>query len=118
MPRSPGHMISAAALLHVVIQGRRVVAYNFWDNIVPGTKPYEERSNWRDGGTLDACWQAHMDMLDSTPLLDLRKQEWPILSDSFEGPTPSFARVTTDDALAGQASLVSNDPAFGDRRLL
>jgi len=91
-----------------LIKGHRVMAYNFCDNIVPGTKPYEEQGYWRDVGTLDAYWQAHMDMLGSTPLLDLRNQEWPILTDTFDGPTASFARATIEDSLVGQGSLVTD----------
>lgn len=102
----PGsHDFGRDIILHL-IQGHRVMAYNFCDNIVPGTKPYEERGYWRDVGTLDAYWQAHMDMLGSTPLLDLRNQEWPILSDTFDGPTASFARAAIEDSLIGQGSLV------------
>jgi glucose-1-phosphate adenylyltransferase len=89
-----------------LIEDHRVMAYNFCNNIVPGTRPYEERGYWRDVGTLDAYWQAHMDMLGSTPLLDLRNQEWPILTDTFDGPTASFARATIEDSLVGQGSLV------------
>ncbi|MEO5865091.1 MAG: glucose-1-phosphate adenylyltransferase [Nitrospiraceae bacterium] len=91
-----------------LIKGHRVMAYNFCDNIVPGTKPYEEQGYWRDVGTLDAYWQAHMDMLGSTPLLDLRNQEWPILTDTFDCPTASFARATIEDSLVGQGSLVTD----------
>lgn len=91
-----------------LIKGHRVMAYNFCDNIVPGTKPYEEQGYWRDVGTLETYWQAHMDMLGSMPLLDLRNEAWPILSDTFDGPTASFARATIEDSLVGQGSLVTD----------
>lgn len=80
----PGSPDFGRDIIPHMIQGHRVMAYNFCDNIVPGTKPYEGRGYWRDVGTFDACWKAHMDMLGSAPLLDLRNQEWPILSDTFE----------------------------------
>lgn len=73
-----------------------------------GIKPYEEQGYWRDVGTLDAYWQAHMDMVDATPLLELRNDEWPILTDTFDGPTGSFARATIKDSLVGQGSLVND----------
>ena len=91
-----------------LIKGHRIMAYNFHSNIVPRTKPYEEAGYWRDVGTLKAYWQAHMDMLGPTPLLELRNQEWPILTDTFDGPTVSFARATIEDSLVGQGSLVAN----------
>ncbi len=104
----PGSHDFGRDIIPHLIHDHRVMAYNFCDNIVPGTKSYEERGYWRDVGTLDAYWQAHMDMLGSTPLLDLRNQEWPILSDTFDGPTASFARATIEDSLVGQGSLVIN----------
>ncbi|HEY5626408.1 MAG TPA: glucose-1-phosphate adenylyltransferase, partial [Nitrospira sp.] len=103
----PGsHDFGRDVIPHMIKQ-HRVVAYNFQDNIVPGTKPYEEQGYWRDVGTLDAYWQAHMDMLGATPLFDLRNEAWPILSDTFDGPTASFGRVTIEDSFVGQGSLVT-----------
>lgn len=95
-------------ILPQLITRHRVMAYNFHDNAVPGIKPYEERGYWRDVGSLDAYWQAHMDMLGSSPLLDLRNQEWPILTDTFDGPTASFARATIEASLVGQGSLIND----------
>jgi len=89
-----------------LIKRSRVVAYNFRDNAVPGIKPYEEAGYWRDVGTLDAYWQAHMDMVGMKPLLDLRNHEWPILTDIFDGPTASFGRVLIEDSLVGQGSFI------------
>ena len=89
-----------------LIKDHRVMAYNFKDNAVPGMKSYEEHGYWRDVGTLDAYWQAHMDMLGATPVLDLRNQEWPVLTDTFDGPTAGFGRVVIEDSMVGQGSLV------------
>lgn len=89
-----------------LIKKHRVMAYNFRDNIVPGITSHEERGYWRDVGTLDAYWQAHMDMLGVTPVFDLRNLEWPVLTDTFDGPTASFGRATIEDSLVGQGSLV------------
>jgi glucose-1-phosphate adenylyltransferase len=91
-----------------LIKGHRVMAYNFHGNAVPGIKPHEERGYWRDVGTLDAYWRAHMDMLGATPLLDLRNEDWPILTDTYDGPTASFSRATIEDSLVGQGSLVND----------
>lgn len=102
----PGSHDFGRDIIPHLIKEHRVQAYNFHDNIVPGVKPHEEQGYWRDVGTLDAYWQAHMDMLGSTPVLDLRNQKWPILTDTFDGPTASFARATIEDSLVGQGSLV------------
>jgi len=103
----PGSHDFGRDIIPRLIKQHRVLAYNFQDNVVPGIKPYEERGYWRDVGTLDAYWQAHMDMLGTTPLFDLRNEAWPILSDTFDGPTASFGRVTIEDSFVGQGSLVT-----------
>lgn len=105
---TPGSHDFGRDIIPHLIKRHRVMAYNFRDNIVPGIKPYEERGYWRDVGTLEAYWQAHMDMLGSTPLLDLRNEAWPILSDTFDGPTVSVARATIEDSMIGQGSLVTD----------
>lgn len=103
----PGSHDFGRDIIPRLIQRHRVMAYNFRDNVVPGIKPYEEPGYWRDVGTLESYWQAHMDMLGSAPLLDLRNEAWPILSDIFDGPTASFARATIEDSMVGQGSLVT-----------
>ncbi len=104
----PGSHDFGRDIIPHLIKSHRVVAYNFRDNIVPGIKPYEEPGYWRDVGTLDAYWKAHMDMLGSAPVFDLRNEAWPILSDTFDGPTASFAQAVIEDSMVGQGSLVTN----------
>lgn len=41
-------------------------------------------------------------------MFDLRNQNWPILTDTFDGPTASFARATIEDSIVGQGSLVND----------
>jgi glucose-1-phosphate adenylyltransferase len=104
----PGSHDFGRDIIPSLIEHHRVMAYNFRENLVPGVKPYEEHGYWRDVGTLEAYWQAHMDMLGSAPLLDLRNEDWPILTDTFDGPTASFARAKLEDSLIGQGSLVAD----------
>lgn len=89
-----------------LLQGRRVLAYNFLDNDIPGLQAHEERGYWRDVGTLDAYWQAHMDILGERPILDLYNPAWPILTDTYDGPVASFVRAQLDEAMVGQGSSV------------
>jgi len=89
-----------------LLRTRRVLAYNFLENEIPGIKPYEERGYWRDVGTLDAYWQAHMDLLGEAPIFDLRNSEWPILTDKYDGPATSLVRSDLDDVMVGQGTQV------------
>jgi len=89
-----------------LISSHRVLAYDFWENVVPGVHPYEEWGYWRDVGTLDAYWQANMDVLGETPIFDLRNVNWPILTDTSMEPVASLVRSHLDDAMVGQGSLL------------
>jgi glucose-1-phosphate adenylyltransferase len=53
-------------------------AYDFSLNKIPDIKPYEEKGYWRDVGTIDAYWKAHLDLLGQEPLFDLHNYKWPI----------------------------------------
>lgn len=93
-------------ILPKLVGSYRVSAYNFSANTIPDLKPYEERGYWRDVGTLEAYWHAHMDVLGERPVLDLRNQDWPIMTDSWDGPPASLVRCRLDEAMIGQGSQV------------
>ena len=86
----------------------RVFAYNFATNDVPGTKPYEEHGYWRDVGTLDAYFDAHLDVLGMEPRFDAFNPQWPIYSSHYQGPTARVIRGELDNVLMGAATIVSD----------
>jgi glucose-1-phosphate adenylyltransferase len=67
----------------------------------------EAKSYWRDVGTVDAYWQANLDLTDPLPELDMYDHEWPIWSYQEQLPPAKF--VHDDDGRRGHAveSLVS-----------
>jgi glucose-1-phosphate adenylyltransferase len=67
-----GHLLPRLAVTH------RVHAYDFARYDVPGMRAHEERAYWRDVGTLDAYFDAHMDMLGPAPRFALENPLWPI----------------------------------------
>ena len=89
-----------------LIKSHRVLAYDFMDNAVPGVHPYEEWGYWRDVGTMEAYWQANMDVLGEAPIFDLRNVKWPITTDALTDPVASMVRSQMNDAMVGQGSLV------------
>ena len=67
----------------------------------------KRKSYWRDVGTVDAYWQANIDLTDVVPALDLYDRDWPIWTNGEVTPPAKF--VLDDDGRRGMAvdSLVS-----------
>src|SRR2546426_2753632 len=78
------------SIIPELVPGGRVYAYDFQTNEVPGVKPYEEPAYWRDVGTIEAYWEAHMDLLGESPRFDLDNRAWPIRSEHHPGPAARF----------------------------
>ena len=70
-------------------QGKRVFIYNFNENHFPGMTD-KEKGYWRDVGSIDAYWQANMDLLDYEPELNLYSKEWPIRTFNYNYPPAKF----------------------------
>jgi glucose-1-phosphate adenylyltransferase len=84
-----------------VIKNYRVMAYPFRD---PQTG---EQAYWRDVGTVDAFWEANLEIIGVTPPLNLYDQHWPIWTYQEQLPPAKF--VFDDDDRRGMAvdSMVS-----------
>lgn len=73
-----------------MIHSHRVFAYNFMDNIVPGVDE-AGRGYWKDVGTLDAYYQANMELLGVSPAFNLYDYiHWPIRTGSYSLPPAKF----------------------------
>ena len=62
----------------------RVYAYNFKD------ENKKEAKYWRDVGTIDAYWEANMDLVSVDPLLNLYDKAWPIRTHQAQNPPAKF----------------------------
>jgi glucose-1-phosphate adenylyltransferase len=76
-----------------MIESRRVFAYNFRDENRKAVK------YWRDVGTLDAYWEANMDLVSVDPLFNLYDQNWPIRT--YQGQFPPAKFVFAEEHSAG-----------------
>jgi len=63
--------------------------YDFSDNEVPGSTA-RDRAYWRDVGTLDAYYDAHMDLVSVHPVFNLYNRQWPILTSAPSYPPAKF----------------------------
>ncbi|MBL8793898.1 MAG: glucose-1-phosphate adenylyltransferase [Planctomycetia bacterium] len=82
-------------ILPVMMESHKVFGFRFRDRNRKAM-PY-----WRDVGTLDAYFQANMDLVDIDPVLNLYDREWPIRTDQPPFPPPKF--VFSDEGPRGQA---------------
>jgi glucose-1-phosphate adenylyltransferase len=71
-------------ILPLVIQSHRVFAFPFRD------KNQKSEAYWRDVGTLDAYYEANMDLVSIDPLLNVYDQTWPIRTFQPSLPPPKF----------------------------
>ena len=81
--------------------------YDFTTNKVPGAYP-EDTGYWRDVGTLDAYYDAHMDLRSATPKFNLYNDRWPILTHVPSEPPAKFVHDDGDRVGRAIDSLVSN----------
>jgi len=70
------HDIGGNIIPTLVAQGDAQV-YDFSTNEVPGATD-RDRGYWRDVGTLDAYYDAHMDLISVHPIFNMYNREWPI----------------------------------------
>ena len=94
------------SIIPALVPTARVFAYDFQANAVPGIKPYEEPGYWRDVGTIDAYWRAHMDLLGETPPFDLDNRRWPIHAARYDGPPARIIGGEFENAQVGEGALV------------
>ncbi|WP_309128476.1 glucose-1-phosphate adenylyltransferase [Microbacterium sp.] len=65
--------------------------YDMKQNDVPGSSP-RDRSYWRDVGTIDSYFDAHMDLISTLPIFNLYNTHWPIRTQSVNAPPAKFVR--------------------------
>jgi len=92
------HDFGRDILPRLVTQGGSVFAYDFATNLVPGEEEGPNRGYWRDIGTIDAYWEAQMDLIEIHPQFNLYNFRWPIRTGATHDPPAKF--VFRDEAQA------------------
>ena len=92
---------------HLVSAGEKVFAYLFWD------ENKKESKYWRDVGTLDAYYEASMDLVAVDPIFNLYDPDWPLRTYQPQFPPAKFVfdedgrRGTAIDSLVSMGCIVS-----------
>ena len=106
-------------IVPMLVEDGSAHVYDFSRNTVPG-ETERDRGYWRDVGTLDAFYDAHMDLISVHPVFNLYNREWPILT--WPDPLPPakfvFEEEGRDRARAGLDGLRGRGHLGRDRAAL
>jgi glucose-1-phosphate adenylyltransferase len=109
---------------HLVEDAKRETSHDFGKNIIPrmiqnsrvyAFKFHDENKKavkyWRDIGTLDAYWEANMDLVAVDPLFNMYDQMWPIRT--YQGQFPPAKFVFADDYEGGRMGIALDSIVCG-----
>jgi len=81
--------------------------YDFANNVVPG-ETERDKGYWRDVGSIDSYFEAHMDLVSPLPIFNLYNRQWPILTNPPSLPPAKFSeRGIAFDSVVGAGSIIS-----------
>jgi len=86
--------------------------YDFTFNEIPGATS-RDKSYWRDVGTIDSYFEAHMDLISVMPIFNLYNNEWPIFTQQINLPPAKFVhdgegnQGRTTDSIVSLGTVVS-----------
>ena len=82
-------------------------AYDFAHNVVPG-ETERDKGYWRDVGSIDAYYEAHMDLVSIHPIFNLYNREWPLLTNPPSLPPAKFSENgSAVDSIVGAGSIIA-----------
>lgn len=99
------------SILPLLTERGQAQVYDFDDNEVPGETD-RDHGYWRDVGTLDAYYEAHMDLISIRPVFNLYNRQWPIFTNQAQRPPAKFvaggiageSMVSTGCIISGQVT--------------
>ncbi|MCZ6488222.1 MAG: glucose-1-phosphate adenylyltransferase [Gammaproteobacteria bacterium] len=130
IPGQPGHCLASMGnyLFNTEFLYEQIIkdaddpksAHDFGNNIIPSIigkyqvyahpfrdKDTDKRAYWRDVGTLDAFWEANMELVNVSPELNLYDRDWPILTHQAQLPPAKFVFDLDDRRGMAVDSMVS-----------
>ncbi|MDX6395292.1 MAG: glucose-phosphate adenylyltransferase [Streptosporangiaceae bacterium] len=94
-------------IVPMLVGERNADVYDFLTNEVPGANE-RDCGYWRDVGTLDSYFDAHMDLCAALPVFNLYNDKWPILTRVASQPPAKFVHDSGNRVGRAIDSLVSN----------
>ncbi len=116
---SSTHDFGRDILPRLVKEGRKVYGYDFRSNRIPTLQKGEETSYWRDVGTIEAYYEANMDLRAVNPTFNLYNRSWPIRTVSYGDPPAKFVfdeegqRGTAINSIVAEGTIISGSTVRG-----
>jgi glucose-1-phosphate adenylyltransferase len=98
-----------------LVKNAKAVAHRFPTSCVRSSAEHE--AYWRDVGTIDAYWEANIDLTDFVPGLDIYDREWPIWTYAEITPPAKFVHDEAGRRGMATSSLVSGDCIISGSRI-
>jgi glucose-1-phosphate adenylyltransferase len=81
--------------------------YDFANNVVPGETD-RDKGYWRDVGSIDAYFDAHMDLVSIHPIFNLYNRAWPLLTNPPSLPPAKFSENgIAQDSIVGAGTIIA-----------
>src|SRR5690606_19415800 len=94
-------------IIPYIVKNGKAVAHRFATFCVRSS--FEREAYWRDVGTVDAYWEANIDLTDITPELDIYDRDWPIWTYAEIKPPAKFVHDEEGRRGSAVSSLVAGD---------
>ena len=99
-------------IIPYMVQRQDAGAYDFTFNQIPGSTE-RDHSYWRDVGTIESYYEAHMDLISVMPVFNLYNSEWPIHTQQVNLPPAKFVhdgegnQGRTTDSIVSLGTVIS-----------
>ncbi|MBD9447976.1 MULTISPECIES: glucose-1-phosphate adenylyltransferase [unclassified Rhizobium] len=94
-------------IIPYIVKNGKAVAHRFANSCV--RSDFEHEPYWRDVGTIDAYWQANIDLTAIVPELDIYDKSWPIWTYAEISPPAKFVHDDEDRRGSATSSVVAGD---------
>lgn len=94
-------------IIPAFVEKQQCGVYDFTRNVVPGATD-KDLNYWRDVGTIDAYFDAHMDLIKVDPEFNLYNSQWPIWTQQVQSPGAKFTlHGTAESSIVTSGCIIS-----------
>jgi glucose-1-phosphate adenylyltransferase len=94
-------------IIPALVADGQAAVYDFGRNHVPGETD-RDHGYWRDVGTIDSYYDAHCDLISTSPIFNLYNRQWPILAHPFQRAAAKFVEGgTANQSIVAHGCIIS-----------